>query len=161
MKLISIGRIRRPHGYRGAFVVSTQSDKNSSLKHLKKVQIEVGNNQLETFSIEEAAWMPKGWKVKLEQINSIEEVANLQGKDLLAPRDWLPSTAPNEFYVSDLIGLNVVKEKERLGELVEIEFLPHGPEVWWYFNGKDVEGVPAVSKFIDKISLEDNTIYLK
>ena len=161
MKLISLGKIRKPHGFRGAFVVSTSSDKHSSLKHLSKVQIETETNHIETFSIEEAAWMPKGWKIKLEQINSIEEVAEIQGKDLIAPRDWLPGTAPNEFYVGDLIGLAVVKENEKLGELVDIEFLPQGPEVWWYFNGKDVEGFPANTNFIDKISIEDKTVYLK
>lgn len=161
MKLIKVGTIRKPHGLRGAFLVVTQSDRSSSLKHLSKIQIELQPNQLHTFSIEEAAWMPRGWKIKVDSINSIEEASTLQGKEIYAPRDWLPQTAPNEFYVSDLIGLSIIKNNNRIGELVEVETLPHGPEVWWYFDGNETTGIPAHTRFIEKICLDEKKIYLK
>jgi 16S rRNA processing protein RimM len=63
----------------------------------------------------------KGWVVKLTGVDDRNAAEALVGSYVGAPREALPKTAADEFYWADLIGLDVVNERqEALGQVAEM-----------------------------------------
>ncbi len=86
----------------------------------------------------------------------------LRGARVFVPRSSFPSTADDEYYWVDLIGLAVVnREGVALGTVREL--LATGPQTTLVLDaeqdGKPVTRmIPFVSAFVDKVDLADRTI---
>jgi len=62
---------------------------------------------------------------RFEGCGNRDQAGAFRGKEVAVPREELPQTAQNEFYLADLVGLEVVNAKgERLGKLTG--FLENG-----------------------------------
>ena len=108
--LIEVGRVGRPHGLDGAFVVERPSDDSSRFEPGAKVWIagepaevvlrrRVGGGRL---------------AIKLDR-------AVARGDTLNVPRAELPAPEPDHFYVFDLVGLDVLDpDGRRLGRVDEV-----------------------------------------
>jgi 16S rRNA processing protein RimM len=97
-----VGRLGRPHGVDGAFVVEDASDDPS--------RFEVGASLLVDgvpATIVLSRRVGKGRRaIKLDRPAG-------RGAELAVPRDQLPPPAPDSFYVADLVGLEVLDEGGR------------------------------------------------
>ena len=157
MDAVSLGIIKRLHGFKGAFVVDSSTGEESALQYLKKVYVEGA-----AYTIEEAAWMPKGWKVQLVEVTTEAAAKALLGKTLQANRQDLEETGSNEFYVHDLIGAmakDVDTEKD-VGTFLRAESVKGGQDLWW-FDGEGHEfSVPATKDFIVKVETKTKTIWI-
>jgi 16S rRNA processing protein RimM len=168
MDAVTLGIVGRPHGFRGAFVVSTPSGKESALPFLKNVYIGASKDALRSFHLREAAWMPRGWKVVVEELSSDAEVSSLIGQTVYARREDLPETKSDEFYVHDLIGAKVLDSETSapLGNFLAAEDVggdqhPFGQERWWIETESVSFSVPATKHYIDRVDTKGKTIYLK
>jgi 16S rRNA processing protein RimM len=66
-----------------------------------------------------------GWIVALEGVEDRSRAEELRGARLFARRADLPVTAPDDWWIADLVGLNVVDEDgAELGVLEEVLKLP-------------------------------------
>jgi 16S rRNA processing protein RimM len=109
-ELVRVGRVGRPHGVDGAFVVEEASDDPR--------RFEVGATLIvdgETASVVLARWVGGGRPaIKLDR--GVE-----RGAELAVRREQLPPPDADSYYVADLVGLEVVEEGgERLGAVVEV-----------------------------------------
>jgi 16S rRNA processing protein RimM len=162
MKLVSLAKIIRPHGYRGAFVAETSAGSDSNLAHLEEVFVGSSEESAVTHRILEASWMPKGWKIVLEGISSDTEVNAIRGQNLYAVRDKLQEPDSNEYYVSDLMGAKVIDSEtgNHLGHLDRVE--SDGQDRWWIRLDSGAERpVPANGHFIAQVDTEKKIVYLK
>lgn len=86
-QLVELGKVGRPHGFKGDFVVQSHGGRDSALAYLDEVFVGPSDQSsecpLESFKILEASWMPKGWKVSLDGVNSIEKVRSWQEYSVL------------------------------------------------------------------------------
>jgi 16S rRNA processing protein RimM len=111
---VSVGRVGRPHGTDGAFVVERASD------DLRRY--EVGSRLWVAGEPAKVVLSRRvgGGRRAIKLDRSVE-----RGMELTVPRSELPQPEPDSFYVADLVGLEVVEEGGRVLGVVE-DVLP-GP----------------------------------
>jgi 16S rRNA processing protein RimM len=96
--LVSVGRVGKPHGLGGAFVVEDASD--------DPARFEVGSTLLaggETVTVTESKRAGNRLVVRLDR--RVERGATLE-----IPRSTLPEAGDDSYYVFQLVGLEVVEE---------------------------------------------------
>ncbi|GJL94151.1 MAG: ribosome maturation factor RimM [Hyphococcus sp.] len=99
--------------------------------------------------------------VRAPEIKSREEAENLKGARLYVSRDQLPTPDEEEFYLSDLVGLNAINENGDAfgivnavynfgaGDLLELKNIP---------NVKGVQLIAFTKENVPEISLANRTI---
>jgi 16S rRNA processing protein RimM len=105
-----VGRVGRPHGLDGSFVVEEASE--DPARFAEGAQLRVGGEPAVVVSSKQAGGRPV---IRLDR--SVE-----RGAELAVPRDWLPPAGENEWYTIDLVGLQAVEEGGRvLGRVTTVE----------------------------------------
>ena len=114
-----IGRITRPHGVRGEVKVEVRTDVPERFTWLDVVL--VGDDELIPMQVERARLHQNSVILKLEGCDSRDQADTLRGQYLqVAMKDAIP-LAEGEFFLFQLIGLEVVTAKgEKLGHLKEV-----------------------------------------
>jgi 16S rRNA processing protein RimM len=107
---VAIGRVGRPHGLDGSFVVEDASDDARWFK--VGARLLAGAGELEVVAARRARGRPV--------IRLAGAVA--RGTVLEVPRQALPPTGADEYYAFELVGLDVVEEGGRpLGRVVSVD----------------------------------------
>jgi 16S rRNA processing protein RimM len=107
---VSVGRVGRPHGIDGSFVVENASSDPRWFE--VGARLCAGSAELEVVAARRAGGRPV---VRLSA-----DVP--RGTRLEVPRDALPPTAEDEYYTFELVGLEVVEEGgRRLGAVARVD----------------------------------------
>jgi 16S rRNA processing protein RimM len=107
--LVTVGRVGRPHGRDGSFVVEDASDDPE--RFVPGATLRAGDV---TVTVEERKRAGGRLVVRLDR-----PIA--RGTELAVPRSELPPAAPDSYYVFQLVGLEVVEEGgRRLGAVVDV-----------------------------------------
>jgi 16S rRNA processing protein RimM len=162
-KLILVGKIARPHGFRGELIVQAEGGSESALGYLREVFIgSESSEELTPHHIQEAAWMPKGWKIRLAGWSSDSQVIQHRGESVFADRSQLKETDENEYYIADLEGARVidVETKELLGELFGVESSP-GADRWWIKRENETFAIPAIQRYVHSVDKNNHTVWVK
>ena len=149
--LLLVGRVAGAFGIKGEVRITTFTADPLSLVDYKTLLREDGSTAL---TLTGGRVTKGGVVVRAKEIETREQAEAARGLRLYIPRELLPDTEDeDEFYVADLVGLDVVSvEGEALGrvksvhdfgagDLLEIE-PPQGPSWWLPFTR---EAVPEVS----------------
>lgn len=149
-RLILIGRVAGPFGVRGELRITTYSADPLSLLTYRQLKREDGTPGL-TLTAGRAA--KGGIVARAKEVETRDEAEAIRGLRLYIARDVLSPTDDDEFYLADLIGLEVrdlagavvgkVRTVENFGagDLVEIAPTAGGPTFWLPFTR---EAVPEV-----------------
>jgi len=106
---VTVGRVGRPHGLDGSFVVENASDDPRWFR--VGARLLVGDGELEVVGARKAAGRPV--------IRLAGDAP--RGTLLQVARDALPPTAEDEYYAFQLVGLDVVEDGDRpLGRVVSV-----------------------------------------
>ncbi|MBN2530125.1 MAG: 16S rRNA processing protein RimM [Deltaproteobacteria bacterium] len=119
-QFVELGKIGRPHGVRGdvrLFLHNPDSDLIFSLDALT-LSLPDGR-QNECYSIRSVKDGVRFLILSLENIHNREQAQQLNGMVAKIQRNLLPSLDDGEFYVADLIGLNVACNGEPVGVIVD------------------------------------------
>jgi 16S rRNA processing protein RimM len=112
-ELVTVGRVGRPHGLDGAFVVEGASEDEARFSAGAKLQVD--GVDVTVVESKRAGGRPV---IRLDR--RVE-----RGKELQVPRASLPEPEPGSFYVFQLVGLRVEDEDGAvLGRVVEVEPRP-------------------------------------
>lgn len=148
--LILVGRVAGAFGVRGEVRITSYTEEPTALLDYKTLLRESGAPGL-TLTAGRAA---KGVVVaRAKEVATREEAEALRGLKLYIPRAALPEPEEDEFYVADMVGLDVVTlEGDLLGQVKSVrdfgagdllEVQPQGGgESWWLPFTK--EAVPEV-----------------
>ncbi len=102
--LICIGAIAGAFGVRGEVRVKSFTSDPASIEDYAPLATEDGSV---SFDIELQREVKNGFAARLSGVETKEQADALKGIRLFVPRDRLPNLPDDEFYHSDLIGLNV------------------------------------------------------
>lgn len=163
MKWVLIGKVSKLHGLRPNLVVHTDSDKESALSYLTAISFGPDPDKGPSFPITEASWMPKGWKVTLDETLTPDLAKSLVGKSVYALRENLKDLSENEFYLSDLEGCEAksMETQEPVGSFIRMEEMVGGATRWW-FEGQGQEfSVPAIKRYVAKVDTQAKVIWLQ
>ena len=149
MGLILVGRVAGAFGVKGEVRITAYTAEPQALLDYKTLQREDGSPGLTLLSGRPAKG---GLVVRAKEVETREQAETLRGLRLYVPREAFPEPDEDEFYVADLVGLEVetaageplgrVKSVQDFGagDLLEIE-PPDGASWWLPFTR---EAVPDV-----------------
>ncbi|HWE44443.1 MAG TPA: ribosome maturation factor RimM [Caulobacteraceae bacterium] len=103
-RMILVGRVAGAFGVRGEVRITTFTEDPLSLGRYRTLQREDGTPGL---TLKTARAAKGGVIARVDGVESKEAADALRGLRLYVPREALPATAEDEFYLTDLIGLRV------------------------------------------------------
>lgn len=111
--LLKVGVISSTHGLKGEVKVFPTTDDAQRFKELKSVLL-VGKKERATLKIQGVRFFKQMVILKFEGIDDINDVEKYRGSDLYVTRDQAVKLEKDEYFIADLIGLNVIAEAEKL-----------------------------------------------
>lgn len=117
---LRVGVIASTHGIKGEVKVFPTTNDLNRFKSLKNVWMDTGKEELE-LEIEGVKFFKKFAILKFKGIDNINDIEKYKGRDLYVSRENAQRLRRNEYYIVDLIGINVWEEDGRyLGVLKDV-----------------------------------------
>lgn len=115
---ILLGRIGPAHGIRGQLLIHTYTELPEDIASYGALEDESGTRQ---FEIEIIRVTPKGVVARIAGVEDRTAAEALRGTELYVDRERLPPPEKEEFYHSDLIGLDAFEPGGTLlGEVIAV-----------------------------------------
>lgn len=165
-KLLLVGRVGKTHGVRGELKVIPETDDPNRLTELDTLYVGTTPDAATAYTIESIRFQPskRGITVilKLQGYDSMEAATALRGLHVYAHEDDLPPLADDEFYLHDLIGLDVMTDAgEPVGTVKDVMELPAQVTLIVARDGQPDVLIPAVPAFLDDIDFEASRLIIR
>lgn len=106
-KYLRVGVITSPHGVRGEVKVYPTTDDVMRFKKLDKVILDLGRGETRELKICQVKFFKNMVILKFKGYDNINDVETWRQKDLLITREQAVTLQPDEYFITDLIGLLV------------------------------------------------------
>lgn len=152
--MLRVGVITSPHGIKGEVKVFPTTDDAKRFKELKKVILDTGKEYI-PMEIEHVKFFKNMVILKFKGYDNINEIEKYKSRDLLITREQAVDLAPDEYFITDLIGLAVVSDQGvELGTLKDVlETGANDVYVVAMKDGKELM-LPAIGDCILNVDLE-------
>jgi len=159
MDYFEIGKIVNTVGVKGEIRVFPTTDDIKRFSLLENITVVSPSGEQRVFCIQKTRYHRNLVMLTLEGISSMDAAAALKGSTIVVSRaDALP-LADGEYYVPDLLGLDVLLEDgEKLGVLRDV-LVTGANDVYVVktASGKEIL-IPAIEKCILNVDIENRTI---
>lgn len=105
-KQLQAGVITSTHGIRGEVKVYPTTDHAQRFRQLKNVYIDTGKEQIPA-EIEHVKFFKQFAILKFKGIDDINDVEKYRGMSIMIDRDDAQPLGENEYYIGDIIGMDV------------------------------------------------------
>ena len=100
--------------------------------------------------------------INFVEINNIEQAKEINGFQIKIRRDLLPEKNENEFYIKDLLGIDVYENDEKIGEVLDVmETAAHEILIVKDIVNKEEIMIPFIEQFVEEIDFKNNRINVK
>ncbi len=106
---LKVGTITTTHGVRGEVKVYPTTDDPERFLDLKRVFLNTGREML-PLTIKGVKFFKNLVILKFTEIDNINDIVGYKGMDLLIPREEGAELGEDEYYIADLIGMEVYLE---------------------------------------------------
>ena len=159
-QFLQVGVISSTHGIRGEVKVFPTTDDAARFKKLKKVLLDTGKERLE-LEVQSVKFFKQFVIVKFKGVDNINDIERYKGKSLLVPRENAVPLKKDEYYIADLIGMEVFTEEGRFGVLKDV-METGANEV--YIVDSDEHGevlIPAIRQCILDVDVEEQRMKIR
>ena len=119
-QFLRVGVISSTHGIRGEVKVYPTTDDVKRFKKLKDVILDTGRERI-PLEVESVKFFKQMVILKFKGIDSINDIEKYKGKDLLVDRAHAVKLQKDEYFVVDLIGLEVFTDDgESFGTMKDV-----------------------------------------
>ena len=152
--MLRVGVITSAHGIKGEVKVFPTTDDAKRFKELKEVILDRGKEHIPMES-EHVKFFKNMVILKFRGYDNINEIEKYKSRDLLITRDQAVDLEPDEYFITDLIGLTVVSDQgAELGTLKDVlETGANDVYVVAMKDGKELM-LPAIGDCILNVDLE-------
>lgn len=159
-QLLQVGVISSTHGVRGEVKVFPTTDDVKRFKKLKKVVLDTGKEQL-PLEIEGVKFFKQFVILKFRGIDNINDIEKYKGKRLLVDREHAVKLKKDEYFIADMIGMDVFTEDgELFGALKDVmETGANDVYIIEMSDGKEVL-VPAIKQCILDVDIENRKMVI-
>ena len=159
-QLLQVGVISSTHGVRGEVKVFPTTDDVKRFKKLKKVILDTGKEQL-PLEIEGVKFFKQFAILKFRGIDNINDIEKYKGKSLLVDREHAVKLKKDEYFIADMIGMDVFTEEgELFGALKDVmETGANDVYIIEMTDGKEVL-VPAIKQCILDVDIENRKMVI-
>lgn len=159
MKMLKVGVVATTHGLKGGLKVVPMTDEPERFYDLKWIYLE-GSQQ--KWRIRDVKIRPKDIILQLDDIDSIEQAELLRGKYLYSDETQRPALQEDQYYISDLVGMNVMHVNgELIGTLIRV--INTGGHDIYVVSSTDKQKewmIPAVKAFVKEVSVTKRIIMI-
>ena len=155
---VLIGQITSAHGVRGHVLIRTYTDLAEDIASYGPVWDETGERQFELALVRIT---PKGVIARITGIDDRTAAEALRGTRLFIGRERLPPTGgAEEFYHSDLIGLNAIRpDGTPMGEVIAVHNFGAGDILEIRQVGaRSTEMVPFTHAFVPNVDIAEGRL---
>lgn len=159
---VTIGYVVRAKGLAGEVRVEPLTENIERFDGIREVSLERGREPARTLVIESWRVDSPGILIKFAGIDTPEQAKAVLAKGYLTvPGDAVPPPPDGTHYVFDLVGCQVVDERDQvLGEIADVLAMPSADVYLVRSGGKEVM-VPAVANFITDISVAERRVSVR
>ena len=119
-QFLQVGVISSTHGLRGEVKVFPTTDDAARFQTLKEVILDTGKEKLD-LEIQSVRFFKQFVIVKFKGIDDINDIEKYKGKSLFVARENAVELEEDEYYMADIIGMDVYTEDgEKFGVLEDI-----------------------------------------
>ncbi len=156
--LFQVGIITSTHGVRGEVKVFPTTDDVKRFKRLKEVILDTGKDKI-NLEIEGVKFFKQMVILKFKGIDTLNDVEQYRQKSIYVTRANAVRLSKDEYFVADLIGLQVIDEENNdLGTLVDV--MSTGANDVYVINLPDGRELllPAIKQCILNVDINNNRI---
>ncbi len=159
--LVKLGKITKNQGNKGELRVAPYTDDLRRFELLESVYLVKPDQSEQSKKIIEDIWYHKSFVIlKLQGIDDIGEALKYRNYEVMIKQDELLPLAEDEYYIDDLIGLEVILPDEKvLGKVLNI-LETKGTDILVVKNKNKEYMIPISKEYIIEIDLENNIIYI-
>ena len=152
---LQVGVITSTHGVRGEVKIFPTTDDPKRFESLKEVWMDQ-NGQEVKLKITGVKFFKKYVILKFEGFDTIEQIEKYRGKELFVDRKDAVELEKDEFFIADLIGLNVeTTDGRNIGTIQQV--LQTGANDVYVVGGLSKEYyLPAIAECVKSIDLGQN-----
>lgn len=110
--MLQVGVIAKAHGVRGEVKVFPTTDSPQRFKELAYVYLDTGREGPRRLEVQSVKTVNKFAVLKLQGIEDMDAAEGCKGKTLWIPREEAQPLEEDEYYIGDLIGMDVVLEDD-------------------------------------------------
>ena len=133
-----LGKIFKPHGYRGKVNAWLDADDPSEYESLQMVFLNVKGTLVPHF-IESIQILNNKAVIRFQDFDNIEKAEQVSNAEMYLPLSDLPELTGNKFYYHEVIGFLVVdKTRGEIGNIRQILDYPNQAVMQVFFNDKEV-----------------------
>lgn len=155
---ICLGIITGAHGIRGEVKVRSFTENDRDIGSYGVLTDEKG---AKTFSVRVVGRSKDDLRIKIEGCDDRNQAEALKGTGLYVERSALPETAEEEFYQTDLIGLEVKSESGAKIGRVEVFYNFGAGDIIEIRVGQKLEMLPFTKEFVPEINIKDGYIIVR
>lgn len=138
---ITLARVVRPQGRRGEVLADLKTDFPEQLRQYPNIFLRLPDGEPKPAVVEDS-WLPTGRSagrivLKLQGVDSISDAEKLLDATLEIASDQRLTLSDGNYYVSDLIGCQMVHQGDMVGTVVDMHF-PQDP------TGKRIDDAAAL-----------------
>lgn len=159
MESILIGKIVNTHGIKGEVKIYPYTDDLDNVSKLKEVFFD--KELYNKHKIKSSKIIKNMIIFKLENINTVEEATKLKNTDLYIPKEDI-SDLEDTYYIEDLIGMDVIDEKDILIGKITYVFNTGANDVYEVNddNNKKIY-LPAIKDVVKSVDIKNKKMYVK
>ena len=160
--ILRVGAVIKPHGIRGEIKVWPTTDDPRRFDELDDVILKTPSAE-RTVSVEEVKYFKNIVILKLEGVDTVEAAESMRGADLYVTRDQAAPLADGEYYIGDIIGMDVVTDQgEKLGVIRQVIDTAANDVYAVAREGRKDLLIPAIKQCIVSVDVENNlmTVHL-
>lgn len=156
MEIIKVGKIINTHGIKGELKIQATGVESFD----RDISYFIGND-LEKVYVNSSSFHKGFYIVKLKDFDNINDVLKFKAKDIFIDIKDLKELNNDEFYIKDLIGLDVKDQNANyIGKLSDV--LEYDVNDVYIVETSDGEiSIPAVDEFIIEINIKEKYIIAK
>ena len=159
-QFLQVGVISSTHGIRGEVKVFPTTDDPMRFKKLKKVFLDTGRERLE-LEVQSVRFFKQFAIVKFKGIDNINDIEKYKGKGIFVPREDAVPLDEDEYYIADLIGMEVFTEDRHFGVVKDV-METGANEV--YIIESDEHGevlIPAIRQCVLDVNVEEKKMKIR
>lgn len=160
-ELMEIGKIVNTHGVKGAIKVMPSTDIPERFELLDTIIVKTKRGQRE-LTINRVQYQKSMLILTLDEIKDMTEAETLKTARIYIPRDQALPLDKDEYYISDLYGMEVVTDEgTSLGKIQDIIFTGAN-DVYQVKNASGEEVlIPAIKDCVQSVDVENNKMTVK
>ena len=160
-ELVNIAKISGTHHLQGALKAASVLEDTEVLNGAKViVENSIGTQKIFTVSRAERI-NEKMLIIEFEEITSVNEAKKLLESKIYVRREQLGNISEDEFYLVDLIDMNVVTvEGENIGKITDV-FSTSAHDIYVVNEGENEIMIPAVDEFVQEVNFEKRVVTVK